>query len=797
MVKRPLVLILGAYLAGMYLAWQGLPDLIVIIASLLFLLIIYIFLFKLKNKAIGRREGFWWCLPVLLLFGFFSMKGQLTEPELNNAFDQKVACELSGKISMIAKKSWGRALYIKNDVVSLSGASYVCENVIVYCYDSPKYMGKDESLSVNYLVGNQITVRGTLQKFSKASNPGQFNEKLYYQIENIDYKMEAEHITVTDHGYSRFHAFLDGIKNRLLEVYESILKEKESGTIIAMLLGEKYLLKDEIKQLYQVNGISHILAISGLHVSLIGLSFYKLMKKCRVPVIINTLATIFVLYSYGVLTNFSVSTNRAVVMMTVMLLAGIFGKTYDMLTAMSLSALIILMQNPLQIMSAGFLLSFGAVFGIAFVNPSIQKLFPSRNEIIKGLYISISAQAATTPFVLWFFYQLPVYGILTNLIILPFVSVLTLTSIIAGIAGMIWQPFGIFLIGGVNYILKFYELVCSIISHIPGNMITLGKPQLLRLFVYFLLIGLFLWLVKRCDKKYLIFLLVMPMLVFFLPERKAGLEITMLDVGQGDAIYMESKSGTTYFIDGGSSDIKRVGNYRIQPFLLSKGCASLDYAIMTHSDEDHISGLKELLEAENIRIKHLILPDIGNKDEAYQELEALAQKKNTRLLYIKTGDYIRDGRLQILCLHPDSGYQAASANAYSTTLSVSYGEFDMLFTGDLEQEGEDKVCQILNNRDLLQQSGILEALRPAERYDVLKVAHHGSKNSTMEDFLLLTRPGLSLISCGKNNSYGHPHPELIARLKHINSDYLITCDTGAITLRTDGKQLVVDKYLEQ
>jgi competence protein ComEC len=791
LIRRPLVWIFCAYLTGLYLAWQKLPViLIILLMSFIFLIICY-FMFGSKKKLMYRKDGFLWCLPFLLLFGFLAMGSQLLKPELYDAFDQKIICELSGEITLIVEKPKSTALYVKNVKVTLPGDQlYTCENVLVYCMEELNPADSQPKAATNYRIGNKITVQGTLKKFQTASNPGQFNEQQYYQIENIDFKMEVGIITVTDACYSKYHAYLGAVKNRLIAVYARILSDKEAGTLIAMLLGEKYLLDDEIRRLYQENGISHVLAISGLHVSLIGMFVFGLLKKLRCPIPLATFFTIFFIYSYGVLTNFSVSTSRAVLMMTILLLAPLPGKTYDMLSATALSALIILLQNPLQIMSAGFLLSYGAVLGISLIYPILKKLFTVKNAILNGVLISFSAQAATTPFVIYYFYQFPVYGILTNLIILPLITVLTLSSIIAGLAGAICIPLGIFLIGGANYILKFYEWICRVISSLPGNLLTVGRPDSLRMLLYFILLLLFLYVAAKYRMKNSVILLIFASVILLLPHNNPGLEVTFLDVGQGDAIFMESGSGTTYLIDGGSADVKGVGTYRIIPFLMSQGTDRLDYAIMTHSDSDHISGLTELIGGKQISISNLILPDITNKDEAYIKLEALAEDTGITMRYIKAGDMIEDGDLSMTCLHPVFGYIPLNRNSYSTVFSLTYKEFDLLLTGDLQKDGERMVIDLLN--DQVYWSEYKTA--PVKGYDILKVAHHGSKYSTLEEFLSLIKPKLSVISCGKDNFYGHPHAEALERLNNYGSNVMITYATGAVTVRTDGKRMIVEEY---
>ncbi len=784
MVKHPMVWVLGAYLLGLGFSWQQLSmSLVVIIVSLvfLFILVYWIHIHK-RDKGDIKKECFYVILPVFFILGFMAMDNQLKLPKLYDAFEQEVPCELIGTVKRMVTKKQGQVLYVKNNSISLpGGASYPCENVIVYT-----------STDQHYRIGNLITVKGTLKKFKKASNPGQFNEELYYKIENIDFKMMADQVVISCSDYSRYHTFLNNIKERLISVYAEVLEDREAGTMVAMLLGEKYMLEDEVKQLYQENGISHILAISGLHISLIGMSVFWLLRKCRLSINIATAIAIFFIYSYGELTNFSVSTNRAVVMLAVQLCATIFGKTYDMLSSTALSALIILLQNPLQLMSAGFSLSFLAVLGIGILLPALKQMFPDKNAIKDSLLVSVSAMLATTPFVLYYFFQFPLYSILTNLIILPFISVLTLSSLLAGLIGMVSIKLGVFTIGGTNYILKLYDLVCQGITYLPCHIINVGRPEIGCIFLSFALILIFVFLSRKYPKKILLLLLVLSQLILFLPMPDRTLRITVLDVGQGDGIYMESSEGTSILIDGGSTDVSRVGNYRILPFLKSQGLRKLDYAIITHMDQDHINGLVELISGELFPVQCLVLPQLRDKDEDYLNLVALAGEKGIEVRYIKAGDYIMEGDLEIYCLHPSSE-DSMTSNGGSTVLSVTYGEFDMLLTGDLEGEGEKLLMQRLRDDVYSKAWGIT----PAMDYDVLKVAHHGSKYSSCLEFLELVSPAVAVISAGKNNYYGHPHKELLGRLAHIGSERKITFETGAIRIRTDGKRMEVDGFLKE
>jgi competence protein ComEC len=479
-------------------------------------------------------------------------------------------------------------------------------------------------------------------------------------------------------------------------------------------------------------------------------------------------------------------------MMTVMLFASLLWKTYDMLSAMAFSAFLILLQNPLQIFSAGFLLSFGAVLGIAVFLPCLRKIFPGKNPLLNAILVSVSAMVATTPLILYFFYQFPAYSILVNLLILPFVTVLTLSSFIAGIVGVFYLPLGIFLIGGSNYILKLYEVICRINDMLPFSLITTGRPSGLLLSASAFLLIAFVITSRRYQKKASLILLILSIVILFVPQRNVGLELTMLDMGQGEALFMENSSGTSYLIDGGSADISKAGRYRLLPFLKYQGVGRIDYAIITHSDKDHVSAVTELLEDGQIKVERLLLPGIHPKDDNYLALEALARKKVISLGYINAGDRIKDGDMNIYCLHPSEDFTVTSANSYSTVLSISYGSFDLLLTGDLEETGEKLLTDRLSRSYFREKYGF----QPASDYDVLKVAHHGSKYSSNKDFLSVVRPELSLISCGRDNWYGHPHPELLERLEAAGSGICITYLEGAITLRTDGRRLAVKKWFQ-
>lgn len=789
---------IAAFISGILFAWYKVPFVYPALISVMGCLLVYLLMFRLK-RHINRRDWFLWGLPFLIFLGFFSMKDRMKPPDIDAVFEEKSECSLTGKIGIIVKKPWGTAYYLKNNRITLpDNKTYFVEEVVVNEYEIPSSNKNisNQVFSNQYRVGNTILVSGTIIKFRTGTNPGEFNEYLYYKSQNISYKVSAKDITVIDGNYSFFRNALSVAKEKLADTYGKILPEKEAGIVMAMVLGEKYMLDEEVKTLYQKNGISHILAISGLHVSMAGAAIYFLFKKLGLGIHASTIISMAFVYCYGILTNFSVSTNRAVVMYFILLLAGLVGRTFDILSALSLSAFIILLQNPYELFQAGFLLSFGAVLGIAVLLPCLNSMHGTKNGLVKGLYTSISAQVLTLPAVLYYFFQVPLYGVLVNLLVVPLTSLLMLAAAAAGMVGVISSSLGIFLAGGANYILKIYEAVCKVGSKLPGNTITVGRSGFVRILLYYGMVTLFIICSRRIRKLRVLLILAaaVAVLTVQMPDKK--LHITMLDVGQGDAIFIRNGSGGTYLVDGGSQDVNRAGSCRITPYLLSIGVDTLDYAIVTHTDKDHVSGLMELIEEGRVTVKHLILPETNTRNRTYAKLEEMARGKKIKLVYMASGDRITDGNLIMHVLHPPIGYQPSSGNDYSMVLSISYGDFDMLLTGDIEAKGEGMLVEFFKEREMINSRISNPAAFVQTDYDVLKVSHHGSRNSTSEVLLSIIKPEYALISCGRGNSYGHPHAELIERLVKSGSEVYITYETGAVSLITDGLRLRIRRHLK-
>ena len=639
-------------------------------------------------------------------------------------------------------------------------------------------------------IGSMISVKGTLKCFEEASNPGQFDAKSYYQIFKLSFQLNQTEIQAKSDTYHKVGESLFKLREYLSSLFKQYLPPEDASVMRTMLLGEKKAADGEIKAMYQRNGVAHVLAISGLHMSLIGTMLCKLLKKLGLPVWIQTLTPTVFLILYGIMTGFSVSSLRAMFMFGIQMGALFWGRTYDLITAVALSACLLLFDQPYYLTYSGFLFSFGCVLAIGLLVPALTVNYVGTKHSQPGkcLTVFLSAMAITLaglPMQLWFYYQMPLYSVFLNLLIIPLMSLLLPGGILLLLAGSVGLPAELpaALITGI---LEIYKAACQFCESLPLASVLPGRPKLWQITVYlFILIAVIIFQKKLSLKKKWAVVLCGAMLLFW--PGKSELKITFLDVGQGDCIHIHTEAGMDFLIDGGSSSVSSVGTYRILPYLKEQGSGTLEGVFVTHPDEDHCNGIKELLlqgPEEGIKIKKLYLPDVaqGSRRESYLALEAAAREAGIPIDYVSKEEGIRQGEFTLKCLHPEEGWESGDANEYSLVFLLQYREFRALFTGDVEGEGERQLLQVLKEQQV-------------ENITLLKVAHHGSAYSTPQEMLSLLSPAMTVISCEKNNSYGHPHPELLQRLQDIQTQIYITYDTGAVTFHTNGEKLSVETFL--
>ncbi len=658
-------------------------------------------------------------------------------------------------------------------------------------------------------IGSTVQIMGEFEIFHSATNPGEFDAAAYYNSIGICGRLKKITDLEESTDYSMWQEALFSLRQYFRERLYNIFPEKEASIMCAMLLGDKSELDEGIKELYQDNGIIHILSISGLHITIIGMSIYRMLRRVGVPVWVAALMGSIILLTYGIMTGMSVSACRAIGMFLIRMLAEVVGRTYDMLTALAVMAVGMIGVNPLYLKNAGFLLSFGAILGIGVLYPALlredivsgvsgdlrryeekawkriwqQFRVAFRKGLRESMLSGLSVTLVTMPIQLWFYYEVPTYSVLINLFVLPFMTMVMLGGLIAMLVP------GLGIVGTVDCIvLSGYEWICEWFEKLPYAMWNPGQPEVWQIVVYYGMLLLILLMecygkgrveekreksgrVWQTDRrtfrktklrklaakygKYVILTLAVIILGINYPQKTT---ITFLDVGQGDCICIQLSTGEVYLFDCGSSSRSKVGEYVLLPYLKYSGINHIDAVFVSHRDTDHCNGVEELL--------------------AYREEWGISIGKVFSGDDIRTGSYWKTENCRFLCLHPSKDRSIEDSNASSQCFYIEMeNDFSLLLTGDVEDVGEEMLLAELKRRRI-------------EKVSVLKVAHHGSRYSTSEEFLNQINPRVAVISCGENNSYGHPHTETLERLEAVGSVVLTTPECGAVVVEVEKEMKV-------
>lgn len=662
------------------------------------------------------------------------------------------------------------------------------------------------------LYGRKISCTGSFEAFDGELNPGQFDANAYYKNEGYSGILDAKDIRIVkeEESFSP-DIYLHRLNLAISEKYKKILGEKNAGSLSAMVLGDKTSLDEEIKELYQENSISHLLSISGLHISLLGGAVFLFLRRLKISFSFPLIASSIILIIYGAFTGFSVSTSRAIVMMSVLFISFVIGKSYDLPSGLALAALILIVMNHRVIYQSGFLLSFFAVIGIFYIMPELLYIFKvdiyHKRGIIKGLHLllasiisSISILLATLPIVLNNFYEVSLTGIILNIIVIPLMSLVVITGLLGGFVALVSEILGSFILGITHYILNLYTLFCRLGDRLTFLRLIIGKPDKWQIVLYYLLLVIvfyFLALKRRENKlrslknnlskeyntsKRIVVTGLMTFTSFLIIAYKPReFSINMLDIGQGDCFVVNDGNNDIYISDCGSTTVQNVGKTRLLPFLKSKGWGRVDTIFISHMDKDHVNGVNDLLKCAEITIGRIIISASYKSDKLncaeLEELKELAKMRDIKLFYMKKGDEIVGKDISFRCIYPTGEEDIEDQNEASIVMRMDYKGLSMLFTGDIAGSTEEKIIDS-SDEDILD-------------CDILKVCHHGSKNSSTDDFLKKVNPKLYLISCGLMNRYGHPHRDALSRMTEEGGRILRTDHMGGTQIKlADGKLII-------
>ncbi len=679
------------------------------------------------------------------------------------------------------------------------------------------YIEANEGLAVPK-AGSVVAVEGEVSYFDTARNPGEFDAQDYYRILGVEFRLYKTRIRTESSRYSAYHEILYRLRCHFEGVFDSALAPKDASIMKAVLLGNKSELDTQSRQLFQRSGIAHILAISGLHITLLGMGLYKMLRKVCIPQAVCAVVSIGLMIAYGDMVGMSSSAYRAVFMFGMQLVAQMLRRTYDMLTALALAAVLILFEQPLYLYHSGFQLSFGAILGVGCLSDVVKPVELGKGKRLTekaalSLCGSLSIFLVHFPIMLCVYYEFPIYSFLLNLVIIPAMSFLMAAGLLCLGAGSLPVAFGYAVAGMMGWVchilLSAFERLCVISLKMPFANWVVGRPEDWRICAYGGVI-VFLYMAHQRGRSYakrginiglplpVRFMTVLAAVALLSDSPVDGVAMTFLDVGQGDCIWIRSAGGEHFLVDGGSSSESKVGAYTIIPYLKYMGVSRLDAVFLTHLDKDHISGVMEILvggsgdtgniaeDKMEVGISRICISESVIEDDAYDELIILCEARKIPVYRLKAGDRIEACGLEFEVLHPQGDYEADSRNAYSLVMKMeTQDHVTALLTGDVEADGERMTAQ-----NLCTISGFAGI-------DIYKAAHHGSRYSNLKELISLTNPQLAVISCAEDNSYGHPHAETIEKFEEIGSDIRMTKDTGAIFIRIKDGKYKVENYIDR
>jgi competence protein ComEC len=563
----------------------------------------------------------------------------------------------------------------------------------------------------------------------------------------------------------------------------SALPEGSAALLAGLLLGERAGLPREIDDAFRRAGTYHVLAVSGFNVALVGSSALALLALLGAPRRAALLAAGGALAGFALVVGGQPSVLRATLMGLLLVAAALIERESRLGNALALAALALLVVHPGDLWDPGFQLSFAATAGIVYLTrPAAAWLGERgvRRPVALALGVSVAAQAGVLPVMLAHFNQLSLVGPAANLAVVPLAGLATLLGMLAlaatavseGAASLVWPALWLVLLG--------LRAAVWLAARIPGAMVHLPAPGPAAVLAWYLALALVPHArARRGARAAAVALLAAAVGLAAWPWLRPGdgrLRVTVLDVGQGDAILVEAPDGPRLLVDAGAGGPRRfdVGARVVAPFLWNRPVAALDAVAVSHGDADHAGGIPAVLG--HFRVGEVW--ETGRWPEGTAGARAAIERSGVRRRQLAAGQRLWLGEVLITVLGPEPGPPAQRINDESLVLRLDWRGFAMLLAGDIGAGGE---------------AGLADRGAPL-RAHVLKVAHHGSRSSTSAGFLEAVRPRVALVSAGRRNPFGHPSPAVLARLAGAGARVYRTDRDGAIVLETDGATLHVTRW---
>ena len=633
------------------------------------------------------------------------------------------------------------------------------------------YKNSDENFST-VRIGDKVFAEGNLKLITNYKNPGQIDSVTRMKSDGITARMSAgkngiEIESVDGNFWTKFLRLVAQIRQHYRAAMSNVMSNEDAAAIFAMLFGGYAGLNPELVEEFQITGIVHILSVSGSHMSLLAIVTAYLCQILKCPRIFTLALGIFVIGTYTILSGFLPQVIRSAIMGFLVFTATALEVEALGARFLAFAAISMLIVKPLLIFDVSFQLSFSSTAGLIYLAPQMKswlEKFIIQNSkfliLIAPATITLSAQIASLPIIIWYFNQVSLSAILANIFVMPFLEIVIIGGLLGGIIALIIPFFGkiIFLLEAIIF------SVGAEINRIFANF-SFSSIQVPTLGFFAGLIYYVALIFRRLE----IFLLLIIVLIFNF-KSSGELEVNFIDVGQGDCAVVFTPNRKCLIFDTGGvrEKVFDIGGRVVVPYLKHENIREVEYIFLTHVHEDHAGGAGAI-------IKKFPVREIVTAGEPKSEYAAVFGISENFLENLHAGH--QNEKFEIDGVEVEIIFAPTVGIVYK----ISYGDITFLITGDLIIENEEEILR--------------EKINVAST--VLKVGHHGSKTSSSEEFLRAVNPKVAVISVGYGNNFGHPRPEVLERLNNLGVKIFRTDKDGLIKFKTDGKKLSAESFFRE
>lgn len=643
--------------------------------------------------------------------------------------------------------------------------------------------------------GDEIVLEGTAALPDGQRNPGGFDQSAYLGDHGITRlffaKKEARLKVLRQHRGNPIKEISLRARRYLLSAFDEYFEAEQANFLKALFFGERTGIDEDFKDLFIKTGTLHILAVSGFNIGFLSVTLFFFFRSLRTPLYLTYWIVLAGIWMYCLIVGWQAPVVRASIMASLFVWSRLIGRDADLLNLLGASALVILTAAPRQIFDVGFQLSYAAVFAILVFVPYFFKrpaLLPNEKLNFKEkvefyfkelFWVSFVCLFATLPITVQNFYIFTPLSVLANMIVIPISFALFFIGFIF-LLTFAWFPKIFFILPwAMASLMKIFMGALIFVDHLPGSYWIIGRldPALWVLMTGGIVYG---FTSRRFPgagtRACVVFLLASNVFIFQSLFRQFDdkLRVTMLDVGQGDAIFLEFPHGKNMLVDAGKGAESDKGRYVIAPFLKSKGISRIDALVISHPQEDHIGGMISVLK--EFKVKNVFHAGSDYSTDLFKRLKSAIKDEKAAVHIVREGDSIRDlSETEILVLNPPKGQESEDVNNDSLVLRVRYRGASFLLTGDIEKEAMRRL--LIKGTDL--------------KADVFKVPHHGAKfTAEGRHFAQAVDPVYSLISVGKRNPFGHPSALTLSILNQQPRNIVLRTDLHqAIQLVSDGRSI--------